>query len=145
MQTNEQFRPEWASAPGETIADILRERQISLKEFARSMDEPPEHLTDLLEGRATITLGLARKLERVLGGSVEFWMSRDFQYRQDIARLHVDHEEWLSELPIGDMIKFGWLTPVPLPSDEVSACLRFFDVPSVPAWREVYVKLLEMV
>src|SRR5205807_685521 len=65
MQTNEQFRPEWASAPGETIADILRERQISLKEFARSMDEPPEHLTDLLEGRATITLGLARKLERV--------------------------------------------------------------------------------
>jgi len=100
---------------------------------------------DLLQGRATITIGIARQLERVLGASVEFWMSRDFQYRQDIARLHSADEEWLTELPVGDMIKFGWLGPVPHPSNEMAACLRFFDVPSVPAWRQAYADLQEMV
>ncbi len=39
------------------------------------------------------------------------------------------------------MIKFGWLTPVPHPSEEVTACLRFFNVPSISAWNEKYANL----
>jgi Zn-dependent peptidase ImmA (M78 family) len=109
------------------------------------MEETTEQATDLLQGRATITIGIARRLERVLGASVEFWMSRDFQYRQDSARLHAPDRQWLSELPLGDMIKFGWVKPVPRPSDEMSACLRFFDVPNVAAWHKVYANLREMV
>ena len=145
MNQNNGFSPEWASAPGETIVDILHERNLSLTEFAHFMDETLEYTTDLIEGRATITIGIARRLERLLGGSVEFWMSRDFQYRHDTARLHAADHEWLAELPLGDMIKFGWITPVPHPSAEMAACLRFFRVPSVPAWRQMYADLREMV
>lgn len=145
MTNTNAFQPDWASAPGDTIADILGERDLSLTEFARRMRYPLEATQDLLEGRATITIALARQLQRVLGASVEFWMSRDFQYRQDVARLHATEQEWLSELPLGDMIKFGWLTPTPHPSDELATCLRFFDVPSVPAWRETYAGIHEMV
>ncbi|MCH7992312.1 MAG: hypothetical protein IIC35_07840, partial [Gemmatimonadetes bacterium] len=105
----------------------------------------PPVLIDLLEGRAAITIEVARRLQRVLGASVEFWMSRDYQYRQDISRLRVGDEEWLREFPIGDMINFGWLTPVPHPSEEATACLRFFDVPTISAWREAYKSLHEMV
>lgn len=144
MSSVQEFRPDWASAPGDTITDILRERNISKAEFAKRIGHTSEAVEDLLQGRATITIAVARRLESVLGASVEFWMSRDFQYRQDIARLHVIHKEWLSELPVGDMIKFGWLTPVPHPSDEVAACLRFFGVPSVQAWREAYAGLQTM-
>ncbi len=43
------------------------------------------------------------------------------------------------------MIKFGWVKPVPRPSDEMSACLRFFDVPNIAAWHQVYANLREMV
>lgn len=145
MSSSHDFRPDWASAPGDTIADILRDQALSVIEFARRMGETPDHVRGLLEGRATITIGIARRLERVLGGSVEFWMSRDFQYRQDIARLHAADEEWLAELPVPDMIKFDWLRPIPHPSDEMAACLRFFDVPSVSAWRQAYADLQEMV
>jgi len=145
MTSSQEFRPDWASAPGDTIADILGERQISVAEFAHLMGGTADDTRDLLQGRATITIATARRLEGVLGASVEFWMSRDFQYRQDISRRSVSDEEWLRELPVGDMIKFGWLTPVPHPSDEVQACLRFFDMPSVPAWREAYAGLQEMV
>lgn len=145
MPSSHEFHPDWASAPGDTIADILGERGLSLAEFARRMGHTPEHARDLLQGRVSITLGIARRLEKVLGASVEFWMSRDFQYRQDIVRLHPADEEWLAELPVGDMINFGWLKPVPHPSEEMAACLRFFDVPSVAAWRQAYADLRRMV
>src|SRR5262245_2729736 len=131
MTSTQEFCPDWASAPGDTIADILRERDLSDVEFAQRIGHTLKDARELLQGRATITIAIARRLVQVLGASVEFWVSRDFQYRQDIARLQAAHEkQWLAELPVGDMIKFGWLTPVPHPSDEVTACLHFFNVPS---------------
>ncbi len=145
MNQSTEFSPDWASAPGDTMLDILHERNLSLIEFAHRMEDTLEHATDLIQGRATITIGIARRLEQLLGGSVEFWMSRDFQYRHDTARLHAADNEWLAELPLGDMIKFGWITPVPRPSDEMAACLRFFGVSSVPVWRQSYARLREMV
>jgi plasmid maintenance system antidote protein VapI len=141
MPRSKTFHPDWASAPGETIADLLSERRMSVHEFARHIEESSEHATDLLEGRATITIGVARKLERVLGATVQFWISRDFQYRETIARLHAADREWLRELPVGDMIKFGWLKPTPRPSEEVAECLRFFNVASVALWRQTYAGL----
>ena len=145
MPNREEFHPDWISSPGDTINDALIERQLSVADFAASIGCTSEQATDLLEGRAAITIGVARQLERVVGGSVEFWMSRDFQYRQDSASFHAADEKWLRDLPVGDMIKFGWLKPVPRPSDEVSACLRFFGVSTVSAWRHAYAKLLDMV
>ncbi len=144
MVANE-FLPNWASAPGDTITDILRERNITEVEFAQKIGYSSQDVTNLLQGRATITLAIARKLEHVLGASVEFWMSRDFQYRRDISRLQAINEEWLDEIPVGDMIRFGWLKHIPRPSEEVTACLKFFDVPSIRAWREKYADLLQSV
>ena len=37
MNNNEGFRPDWTSAPGDTIADILQERNISDTGFATLM------------------------------------------------------------------------------------------------------------
>ena len=144
MPSTQEFRPDWISAPGDTITDILRERDLSELEFAERLGQTTEEARDLLQGRATITIGIARQLEKALGASVEFWMSRDFQYRQDVDRLEAERE-WLTELPVGDMIRFGWVSPVPHPSEEVAACLRFFDVSSVRAWREAHEELQQMV
>ena len=138
------FQPNWVSPPGDTINDLLRERGIGLAEFADRMGQTLERASELLQGRATITLGVARRLESILGGSVEFWMSRDFQYREDVARLRVPEKGWLRELPVGDMIKFGWIKPVPPPAEEVGSCLRFFNVQSISAWRDAYADVLTM-
>ena len=80
------FRPDWASAPGETIADILKERQLSVIDFAARLGQTSDAVADLLQGRSTITIRTARALQLVLGASVDFWMSRDFQYREAIAQ-----------------------------------------------------------
>ncbi len=143
MPSSQEFSPDWVSAPGDTIADILRERHVTESEFAKEIGQTIEYVRDLLRGHATITIGVARSLEKVLGASVEFWMSRDFQYRDDIARLNPIDEEWLAELPVGDMIRFGWLAPVPHPSEEIASCLRFFNVPDTQAWRQTYASIAE--
>lgn len=145
MQSKQEFCPNWTSAPGDTIADILLERGLSKVEFARLLGSSAEKTSDLLEGRLPITIGIARRLEHVIGGSVEFWISRDFQYRQDSSRLDRADEGWLSELPIGDMVRFGWIKPPPRPSDEMQACLQFFGVENVQAWRQMITNLSEMV
>ncbi len=145
MARFEEFRPKWACPPGATIADILAERGLTVDDFAQRVSQTTEFARELIEGRASITLAVARSLERTLGGSAQFWISRDFQYREDVARLHGSEQEWLSELPVGDMIKFGWLKPTPKPTEEVSACLGFFGVPSVAAWHEAYRGIRQMV
>lgn len=139
------FRPDWTSAPGDTISDILEERSISTTEFARLIDQTPEEVSDLLQGRSTITLGIARELERILGASVEFWMTRDYQYREGIAELTDAERQWINELPVSDMIKFGWLKPIPLPAEELVSCLKFFNVPSVEAWHKKYAQVNQLV
>ena len=144
MTIKQDFQPDWASSPGDTISDILEERNLSKNDFAQSIGQTIESTNDLLQGRSAITIAIARQLEQILGGSVEFWISRDFQYREDISKLFVEDEEWIKELPIGDMIKFGWLSPIPHPSKELESCLNFFNVSSIQVWRKTYEQVLEM-
>lgn len=138
MTKGQDFRPDWISPPGDTIRSLLVERGISRVEFSQQLEISTEDLRNLLDGRMTVSIGIARKLSATLGASIEFWMSRDCQYRRDAARLHDIDEKWLATLPISDMIRFGWLNPAPRASDEMVACLEFFDVPSVAAWERMF-------
>lgn len=143
------FQPNWVSAPGETITDLLEERNLSSTKFSEQIGYTPLQVSKLLQGRVIITIELARQLEVVLGSSAAFWMNRESQYREDVARLQhkgqlASDTEWLSELPVKDMIQFRWLQSDPGSIDKVSACLRFFDVPDVESWRKRYHNVLEM-
>ena len=144
MTSVNEFQPKWSSSPGDTIGDILRERNIAELTFADLMGLSSEEARDLLQGRSTVTIAMARQLAAAFGASVEFWVSRDYQYRQDAKRLQQQHdEEWVQRLPLADMIRFGWLPRKPLPSEELGACLDFFGVSSVGEWRKYYGALQE--
>lgn len=133
-----EFSPNWASAPGETIADLLEERGMPVAALADALEQSLVETNHLLCGRVAISVGMAQKLHAIFGASVEFWVSRDLQYRADAARIDARHRAWLNALPLSDMIRFGWLEPPPRPSDEVDACLQFFGAPSINAWHEMY-------
>jgi len=138
MASDDSFRPDWTSPPSDTILDILAEKEISVAELAAELGYTEDTVQDLLQGRSTITLRTARSLRRFLGGSVQFWMTRDLQYRDDIASLTKTGRDWLNQLPVGDMMKFGWLGPIQDPANELEACLHFFDVSSVKEWQQAY-------
>ncbi|AUX47584.1 XRE family transcriptional regulator [Sorangium cellulosum] len=151
MNNNDSFCPDWASPPGETVADILEEQSITIREFARRIGHTIGQVKELLDGRAPITNTTAQKLEISLGVPAAFWVTREAQYRQDLARIQASvrsessesSEQWLAELPIGDMIKFGWIPKAMSASAQAEACLRFFGVASVGEWRSRHLKSLE--
>ncbi|WP_337171920.1 ImmA/IrrE family metallo-endopeptidase [Gemmatimonas aurantiaca] len=112
-----------------------------MAEFAKRVELPVDDVSALLEGRLAISLGLARRLESEIGASVAFWLARDNDYQQDAARRAgrtPRDERWLAELPIADMLRFGWITPRPAAGEEMDACLQFFGVPDVESWQEHY-------
>jgi len=148
MINNFSFQPNWSSPPGDTMADLLEERNLSLREFAQQIGLTIDDISDLLHGNAPITIDIARSLEKTFGVSAAFWMKRESQYREDINHLLQEGpssttEEWIKELPIKDMIKFGWLNPVSNTAEKIAACLRYFDVPNVAAWHDTYSNVLE--
>ena len=81
------FQPDWASPPGDTIVDILEEKNILISVFAQQMGHSLEYTIELLQGHVIISMDIARQLDKILGPSVEFWINRETQYREDLARL----------------------------------------------------------
>ena len=138
MANRSEFTPDWASPPGSTIRSILREKKLSSLELSNLLQCSNDEIQRLLDGRMTISIRLARSLSAALGSSVEFWISRDFHYRHVSTELREIEEQWLATLPVDDMVKFGWLTPPPLPNQEMYACLQFFGVNDLTSWKHKY-------
>jgi HTH-type transcriptional regulator/antitoxin HigA len=142
------FCPDWISAPGETISDILQEQNISVRQFAAGIDITQERANALLTGRFPITAALAKKLQKVVGGSAAFWTCRESDYRKDMARLaesekQKQDEEWAEQFPLAEMVDFGWLS---LPTtNQIGPILKFFNMPNVQSWRDRYQSSVETV
>ncbi len=82
-----QFEPNWVSSPGDTIMDVLEERGWSQSEFAERTGYTEKHVNLLIRGKASISEDAAFRLEKVLGGTARFWLSRETGYREALARL----------------------------------------------------------
>jgi HTH-type transcriptional regulator/antitoxin HigA len=135
------FLPQWCSPPGETISDLLSKRGITFADFARRMHASSDWVYELANGVAEIDQAVAAQLQAVLGPSSAFWVKREQQYRDDLTRLNLSIEsgrEWVRQFPISDMIKFGWIERATKLDEKVDACLRFFGVPNVLAWKSMY-------
>jgi len=83
----DEFIPNWTSAPGETIQDILVERSITVEQFGKILDLDEAVAKELLVGNLEITETLAEKLAQSLGSTKAFWMKRESNYREDLIRL----------------------------------------------------------
>jgi HTH-type transcriptional regulator/antitoxin HigA len=147
MTARADFQPDWVSPPGETVLDILEQRGQRPDDLARDIGESVEELMRLLRGERPITPEIAQKFEVVVGGSAQFWITREAQYR---ARLRLNSESisstspWLDELPLRDMTKSGWLSgSAHSATSLVATCLRFFGVDDVAAWRQKYAGVLQ--
>ena len=146
MSKRNEFEPDWVSPPGDTIADILEENAYSHAEFADRMGQTQKWVHDLLRSKVPISRETAGKLELVLGSKSEFWIARDVQYRKLLSQLDAPDpldSDWLKELPVEDMIRFGWIGKDAYEADSVGACLRFFGVASVAAWHATYRDVLD--
>lgn len=79
------FNPNWVSAPGETISDILKERGWSVTDLACKLNQTTSFCEDLLKGKEEITDNLAERLALVLGSTPCFWKQRELIYRKRVG------------------------------------------------------------
>lgn len=84
---DDDFQPDWASPPGDTISAILEERHLSLKDFAAMINMTDDEVRALLNGDKVITSCIAHALSQTLGSTPHFWTARDKRYREDASRL----------------------------------------------------------
>lgn len=82
---NNEFLPDWASPPGDTILDIFEEKgKLSLM---KALILTEKEMNELLNGDMEITEKMAETLAKQLGGTKEFWISREANYREGSRRL----------------------------------------------------------
>jgi len=107
-----EFAPDWVSPPGDTIADLIEERDWTQVQLSERLGYTEKHVSQLINGKAPITEETALKLTKVLGGTEKFWLNREADYRAQLAqneekKLLESWVDWLDELPVKDLMKQG--------------------------------------
>lgn len=89
-KTQEEFCPNWVSPPGDTIADLIVERGLTHIQLAERLGISTKHLDRLVTGKVELTNDMAIRLTAVFGSTQRFWLQREAQYRQQLARLSAE-------------------------------------------------------
>ena len=111
-EQNVVFESDWVSPAGDSILDLMEERDWSQAELALRLGMSAKHLNRLIKGKAALSYDTALKLERVLGSTSSFWMNREIRYQEQLARLDAQQQfdlwsDWLELLPVSALRKMG--------------------------------------
>lgn len=146
-ELNTAFTPDWASPPGDSILDLVEERGWTQAEFAERLGYTEKHVSLLINGKVSLSMDAALRLERVLGSTADFWLDLETNYQKHKARLkavqlHESSVAWLEELPLKELMLSKAISELRIDSKHkpalVEECLRFFGVASPDEWRAHY-------
>ncbi len=73
----------YATHPGSFLKRELKVRELSANRLALDLSVPSGRITDILNGRRSITADTAVRLGRYFGNRAQFWL--DLQSQYDIA------------------------------------------------------------
>ncbi|MCV3211935.1 HigA family addiction module antitoxin [Plectonema radiosum NIES-515] len=138
-----QYTPDYVSPPGETLQEILEEREMSQTELAERTGRPKKTINEIINAKAAITPETALQLERVLGIPATFWNNRERQYQEALARKEEEERlrlevTWLDDIPVKAMIKYGWIQYYQDKVEQLREVLNFFAVASPEQWNGIW-------
>lgn len=130
-KTINQYEPESVSPPGETLMETLEMHGMNQAELAKRTGRPPQAINEIVKGKKEITAETALQLEKVLGVPAHFWLAREQNYRESLARIEEaarleEHTELLKRFPIKEMISRGFLAARDTAVDQLRELLRYF-------------------
>lgn len=139
------YKPDYVSPPGATLQDTLDMLGLSQAELAERTGRPKKTINEIIQGKAAITPETALQLELVLRVPATFWLAREAKYRAWLARQEEDARmdkdvDFLSHLPIKEMVDYGWIEKTKDKREQAKAALTFFGVVSsdkIPLVEEV--------
>ena len=76
-----EYRPDYASSPGEILEETLEFRGIQEKDFAERCGLSAKHIHQIIGGEAPVTPDIAMLFEQVLGIKSHMWNNLEANYR----------------------------------------------------------------
>ncbi len=134
--SNLKFQAGIAVPPGDTLKEILDDRNITQKELALRLGVTAKHVNKIINGTASISPEIALKLESVLGITARFWNNLEMKYQETKARLkeipQVEAEvSILNKLPYDEAALFGWFPQTTDSREKVAHLRTFFRLASL--------------
>jgi HTH-type transcriptional regulator/antitoxin HigA len=135
----ESWSPDWATHPGEHLAEYLESRGWSQAEFARLADMSPKHVSTIISGTNPITAETALKLERVLGLKASVWTGLQanwdlYEAKAANQQALANTDQVLSRFPVKELKSRGALPATNDTGRLLNCLLDFFGVGSPHAF-----------
>ncbi|MDY6072548.1 MAG: helix-turn-helix domain-containing protein [Eubacteriales bacterium] len=122
-----------AVPPGETIRELLEDKEMTQKEFAMRMDISEKHASNLINGKVQLTASIAQKLYYVLGPDASFWNNLEAQYRQDLELVKEENEipddlQYAQKIPYEALVEAGMIADTNSNKKKVYELRKLFAV-----------------
>lgn len=122
--------------PGETIKEILEERNISQQELSLRTGVSAKHISTVLGGEKNISVSFAKKLEYAFNIDAEFWMNLQNQYDKEILDFDELHSISADEISVIKSIKKimeyiiqkGFISNVSQAEQKILELRKYFNV-----------------
>jgi HTH-type transcriptional regulator / antitoxin HigA len=137
-----QYNPDFVTPPGETLLETLEVIGMSQADFAERTGRPKKTINEIIRGKTAILPETALQFEKVLGIPASFWISREQNYQEWLAREQErssfeKHLSWVEQFPIKEMISLGWIEQQNEPTNQLNELLRFLGIASPHQWNAV--------
>ena len=98
----EDFEPLPPIHPGEDLAEIIGEMEISLERLAETIGVPADTVKSILDGSHPITGDIAMRLGKAFYMSPEFWLNLQKLYELETAKISTDTSSIVPLVPPPD-------------------------------------------
>lgn len=143
MRARYTYQPDYAVHPGETLREKLEELGMTPKEFAVRTGKPVKTISEILNGKSSITFEMAVLFEKVLKIPAGFWIKKQSNFNELVAREKHQKEleqaiDWAKLFPYPQMAKTGFVKATRKVEEKVEELLHFFNVSKPTAWENIY-------
>lgn len=139
------YKPTIVFHPGETLQEKLDELGIGSTEFAVRTGKPAQTISNVLNGKSSITPEMAVLFEAITRIPASFWQKKQARYDEYMAKQKralaiVDAVEWAKSFPYAKMASAGWVIATRKPVEKVERLFAFFNIAVKEAWEDFFMK-----
>lgn len=127
--------------PGYYIKDLIEELEMTQEEFAKRLNVTPKNLSDLLNGKASISETIAKNLSLMLGTGVDVWLNLQMNYEQKLIEQRIHEAQQKEESSLKDIdfqyfVNLGLLQPQNEKRQKVLALFKYFSISSFDVMKQ---------
>src|SRR5690349_21772166 len=130
------YEPNIAIHPGHVIAKALEREGMTQKNLCERTGLSEKHVSQIINGEASITVDTALLLENALGGSAAYWINAEKNYRETKARLErasllTKEAPFVEKFPYKELLTRGYVASTNSKEQKVENLWKFFGVNSL--------------